>query len=104
MVSRRSFGRDFKLELCRKVEAGEISKSKACREHALSASLLARWVDQYRAKGEEAFDGAEWRPSVMSPEARVRELEAALGRAHLEIELLRTALAKKGPRDGSSGR
>jgi transposase-like protein len=104
LVSRRSFSREFKLELCRKVESGELSKSRACREHGLSGSLLSRWLEHYRAKGEEAFDGGEWRPSVMSPESRVRELEAALGRAHLEIELLQAALSKKGARERSSGR
>jgi transposase-like protein len=95
LVSRRTFAREFKLSICREVESGSLSKGQACRTHALSATLLAKWLDQYRAKGEEAFDGADWRAMTLSPEARTRDLEAALGRAHMEIELLREALAKK---------
>jgi len=37
----------------------------------------------------------DWRAVPQAPESRVRELEAALGRTHLEIELLKDALAKK---------
>lgn len=103
-MMRRSFNREFKLELCRKVEIGEISKARACREHAISETLLSKWIEQFRAKGEEAFQGGAWRPSVSTPEARVRELEAALGRAHLELEFMKEALGKLTPRRGPGGK
>ncbi|MBZ0212668.1 MAG: transposase, partial [Nitrospirae bacterium] len=60
-MMRRSFTREFKLDVCRRAESGESSKSRLCREHALSPSMLDRWIEQFRAKGEEAFDGAAWR-------------------------------------------
>ncbi len=101
-MMRRRFSREFKLDACRRVEAGESSKARLCREHALTPSLLDRWVSQYRAMGEEAFSGEAWRPSSLGPEARIRELEAALGRAHLENEFLREALGKLGPGRGRS--
>lgn len=94
MMMRRSFTREFKLDVCRRAESGESSKSRLCREHALSPSMLDRWIEQFRKKGEEAFDGGSWRSAPQTPEARVRELEAALGRAHLEIEFLQEALGK----------
>ncbi len=97
---RRSFTREFKLGVCQKVESGEVSKSRLCREHALSPSMLDRWIDQYRAKGEEAFTGLGWRAASQAPDARIRELEAALGRAHLEIEFLQEAVGKLGLRPG----
>lgn len=97
---RRTFSREFKLDLCTKVESGELSKARACREHALSDSVLERWVEQFRAKGADAFSGEPWRISPSSPETRVRELEAALGRAHLEIEFLQEAVGKLGPGHG----
>lgn len=103
-MMRRKFPREFKLDVCRKAESGESSKSRLCREHALSPTLLDRWVAQFRAKGEEAFSGDAWRPLSLSPEARVRELEAALGRAHLEIEFLQEALGKLSPGRGRSAR
>jgi len=94
-VSRRTFPREFKLSVCREVDSGLSTKSQVCRQHGLSGTLLSKWLDQFHAKGESAFDGSDWRASTLTPEAKTRELEAALGRAHLEIELLKEALAKK---------
>lgn len=101
-MNRRIHAREFKLEVCHKAESGEVSKSRLCRDHAISESLLDRWIQQYRAKGDEAFSGEAWRPSVNTPQARVRELESSLGRAHLEIEFLKEALGKLSPRSGKS--
>ena len=96
-MMRRSFSRELKLDVCRRAESGASSKSALCREHAISPTTLDKWIQQYRAAGEEAFLGAPWRPKVITPEARVRELEASLGRAHLEIEFLQEALGKLSP-------
>ena len=91
-IVRRTFSREFKLELCQKVELGQISKAAACREHSLSPNLLDRWLIKYKEKGHSAFrDGP-----APSAEARIKELEASLGRAHLENEFLREALGKLG--------
>jgi transposase len=89
---RRTFTREFKLELCEKIRLGQLSKSAACREHSLSPGLLDRWMNQYDAKGNLAF--AENGPVDL--ERRVKELEASLGRAHLENEFLKEALGKLG--------
>jgi transposase-like protein len=103
MVSRRTFTREFKLDLCRDLDSGSLRKGEACRKHALSLTLVNNWLSQYHAKGEEAFQGADWRALSLDPETRTRDLEAALGRAHLEIELLKAALEKKPslPRSGA---
>jgi transposase-like protein len=103
LVSRRTFSREFKLSICRDVESGALRKGQACRQHALGATLLRNWLQQYRSKGDDAFDGGDWFASSQAPDSRMRELEAALGRAHLEIELLKDALSKKTsvPRTGA---
>lgn len=91
-VMRRTFTREFKLEVCQKVKLGQQSKSAACREHALSPNLLDRWLTQYEAKGQGAFtDGGP-----LDSDRRIKELEASLGRAHLENEFLKDALGKLG--------
>ena len=103
-MSHRTFDRDFKLRLCRAITAGEISKSKTCRDHGLSDSTLSKWLLQYETLGEEAFKGDSWRASsAQSAEVRIRELEAAVGRLHMENELLKQALTKKpsGPISGA---
>ena len=103
-MSRRSFTREFKLAICREIESGLSTQGAACRQHGLSPTGLKKWLDQYRAKGEEAFQGEAWREAGASPDARVRELEAALGRAHLEIDLLKFALEKKPSRHGNGAK
>ena len=91
-VMRRSFTREFKLDVCQKVQLGLVTKSMACRGHSLSPSLLDRWLGQYETKGKRAF--SETAPIDL--EQKVKELEASLGRAHLEIEFQREALGKLG--------
>ncbi len=99
---RRQFSREFKFEVCRAADSGLVSKARLCREHALSGTLLDRWLEQFHAKGEDAFAGKDWRQDTVLPQSRVRELESALGRAHLEIEFLKEALGKLGARRGKS--
>jgi transposase-like protein len=90
----RRHSREFKLGIVRQIAGGEMSKAQACREHNLSPSMLDRWCDQYRAKGEDAFPRSE--AGAPDAQGRIRALENSLGRAHLEIEFLKEALSKKG--------
>jgi len=95
---KRSFDREFKLQVVRHLLGGEKRLSQLCREHQLSATLVRRWKEQYDAAGEAAWPESSHLVVGADPEQRIRELEAALGRAHLEIDLLRRALkqAEKG--------
>jgi transposase-like protein len=96
-MMRRRFSREFKLSVCEKIVSGSVTKSGSCREHGLSPSVLDRWLEQYSAKGDSAFQGEPWRESNVAPETRIKELEASLGRAHLELEFMREALGKLAP-------
>jgi len=91
---RRTFTKEFKMDVCRRVTEGEASKSGIKREHNIGNATLDRWIEQYLALGDDAFSGEAWRPKLDDPEAKVRKLEAALGRAHLEIEFLKECLGK----------
>lgn len=95
---RRSFDRAFKLEIVRQLRTGEKRISQLCREHQLSDTLVRRWKEQYEQHGELAWTAAGAPAGEVAAEQRLRELEAALGRLHLENELLRRALqqAEKG--------
>lgn len=75
-----------------------------CREHDLSQALVRRWREQYAREGENAW-AATTAPhhGAGNPQRRVAALEAALGRAHLEIELLRRALDQGGPQGDKQG-
>jgi transposase-like protein len=105
-MGRRTFSREFKMKVAREALSGEKRLSQVCREHDLCQTVVSKWKKQYRIFGELAWPklngdaGAEpaqsARPAEPDAEVRVTELEAALGRAHLEIELLQRALQKGG--------
>ncbi len=95
---KRSFDREFKLQVVRQLLSGERRLAQLCREHQLSETQVRRWREQYEQDGENAWPETATLVVERDAEHRIRELEAALGRAHLEIELLRRALkqAEKG--------
>ncbi len=99
---RRSFDREFKLQVVRQLESGEKRLAQLCREYSLSENLVRRWREQYEAHGEAAWPSANTAVDL-DPERRIAELEAALGRAHLEIELLRRAVKKGASRPPRNG-
>jgi transposase-like protein len=113
-TNKRVFARDFKLSVARQLVSGEKRLSQVCREHSICESVVRRWKLQYECDGENAWTEAATgsrtpnRPGRRAAPAaaqaddkaapltgRVKELEAALGRAHLEIEFLKMALEKK---------
>lgn len=104
---KRSFDREFKLQVVRQLANGEKRISQICREHGLCQTLVRRWREQYDERGENAW--LELRAGAhveRDAEARIAALEAALGRAHLEIEFLRHAvkqLEKRGSPHGRNG-
>lgn len=104
---RRSFDRAFKVEIVRQVRSREKRISQICREYQLSETLVRRWCDQYELHGEDAWPATGPLAVTADPVQRIQELEAALGRAHLENELLRRALKraeKGGSLPGKNGR
>jgi transposase-like protein len=113
-MGRRTFSREFKRQVALEALSGEKRLSQVCREHDLCQTVVSKWRKQYRLFGELAWpkenghvSGEPVRPAKSAEpdaEARITELEAALGRAHLEIELLQRALKKGGSPLGRNGR
>ena len=98
-MKKRVFSREFKLGVVRQWISGEKRLSQLCREHSLCDTLVRRWREQYELRGENAWlDPEAMDPALQNAEARIAQLEAALGRATLENEFLRHALktAQKG--------
>ena len=94
MKLRRIHTREFKIDLCKRIESGETSRAEAVREHSLAPSMLGRWLEAFRAKGEDGF--SEWHPGELDKDERIAQLEQALGQAYLDIKILKSALGKKG--------
>jgi transposase len=104
-MPKRTFEREFKLQVVRQLVNGEKRLSQLCREHSLCQTLVRRWREQYEAHGELAWlEGASGPHVERDAEARIAALEAALGRAHLEIEFLRHALKQLEKRGSVPGR
>lgn len=102
---RRVFDREFKLQLCREMASGELRIAQACREYGLGRSVVERWRQSYEEVGEEAFPCSPTLSGerlmdhdLRQAQARIAALEAALGRATLENELLQRAVEKGGSR------
>ena len=89
-VRRRTFSRDFKLQVVREVEAGK-SQAEVAREHQISAHMLSRWCRQHRRYKDKAFSGSG-RPHT--DEARIAALERMIGRLAMENDLLKKVLRK----------
>lgn len=83
--ARRRFGRAFKLEIVRRMDAGE-SGTALAREFAIKRTILYRWRDAVRAGGEAALRDGPGRPNraekaamalARGPAARARDLSEA---------------------------
>jgi transposase len=104
---KRTFSREFKLQVVRQLARGEKRIAQVCREHGLCQTLVRRWREQYETAGENAWlNQQEVATASIEPAQRIAALEAALGRAHLEIDFLRHSLEvvrKGGSRSTNNG-
>lgn len=122
-VVRRRFGRVFKLEVVRRMLAGE-SGTALSREFGIKRTILYRWRDTVRDGGEEALRDGPGRPNgvekaamvlARGPAARARdlsearrqivELERKVGEQQVALDFFRQALqrieASRQPSDGN---
>ena len=85
--------REFKLQVVRAIAHGERRPAQVCREHRLANSVLDRWRQEYRERGEEAFTP---RPPDLDAAAqqRIAELERLCGQLTVENALLKKLLAR----------
>jgi transposase len=96
-MQKREYSREFKLMVVRQLENGEKRPAQACREYGLAESVLYRWRNEYKARGEGAFAPA---PVLVDAtvESRVAELERLCGRLALENDVLKKTLQRAGLR------
>jgi transposase len=89
-VKRRTFSRDFKLQIVREVEAGK-SQAQIAREHRISQTLISRWRRHHRRYKDRAFAG---KGHAYTDDARVAALERMVGKLTMENDLLKKVLQK----------
>jgi transposase len=89
-LKRRSFTKEFKLQVIREVEAGK-SLAQAAREHQLHPNTILKWRKLHQQYAERAFAG---NGQTYTDEARLAELERMVGRLTMENDLLKKALSR----------
>lgn len=99
----RLFTAEFKREQIDRVIRGEMTIAELSRELGISRSLLQRWKHLAVKGAETAVSANEAVVPVRELRAaqeRIRDLERALGKSTMEIEILRAAReeVKKRPR------
>lgn len=91
----RKFKPEFKRRVVEEWVSGGKRIAEVCRKYKLSGSLVRRWRKEYERKGPGAWEMAsESNGELAATEQRIAELEAALGRATLEVDFLRRALTR----------
>src|SRR5882762_566161 len=88
VLKRRTFTREFKLQVIREVEAGK-PQAQAAREYQITDNTISRWRTQHRKYNDRAFSG---RGHAYTDEARTAELERMIGRLTMENDLLKELL------------
>jgi transposase len=96
-LAKRIFTREFKIQVCEEVESKLKSQAQVCREHSLGDSLVSYWVAEYRKDPNNCFMGKGNSKYPVNrhtaEELKIKELEAALGRATYENQVLKEANA-----------
>ena len=93
--TRRQFTPQQKLEIVMQLQRGEKQLTALAREHGVDHTTIYRWRDQVQAAALQALAGQRQAPDAAA-EARIRELERALGRKTLELEILGEASRRLG--------
>ena len=99
---RRVFSPEFKRSQVQRILTGEKTLAELSRELDVSPSVVRNWKRHYEAGATAAVaanEGVVPVSQLREAYARIRELERALGRKTMEVEILQAAqeVVKKSP-------
>lgn len=99
---RRIFTVEFKRELVQQILSGEKTLAETSREHDIAPPNIREWMRRYESGATTAVRAGEDvvpASALREAQAKIRELERALGRKTMENEILRAAaeVVKKSP-------
>jgi transposase len=90
----RRYHADFKREQIERILRGEVTAAELSRELGVARSLIQRWKYLLTKGGETAVasdDDVVPASALRAAQARIRELERALGRKTMQVEILEAA-------------
>jgi transposase len=99
---RRIFSAEFKREVVQQLLKGEKTIAELSREFDVSPTIVRNWKRRYESGAATAVKANEDvvpASELQAAQARIRDLERALGRKTMEVEILRAAqeVLKKSP-------
>lgn len=88
-MARRTFTKEFKIEVVGELEAG-LSLAAASRRYEVHPNTLREWRETYRENGEAAFQG---NGKLYREEAKIAVLERKIGQLSMENDFLKKLIA-----------
>ena len=88
MPTHRTFSSEFKVQVVLELLSGSKSQAELAREHRLKPDTIARWKRQFLENAPRLF---ELQGPGDAAIARIAELERALGRKTMELEIAKKA-------------
>ena len=89
MTKRRKYTSKFKSEVVLEIISGAKTQATIARQHRIKPDLIARWRRQFLENSPSLFERGNNRDG--EPEARIAELEQALGKKTMELEIAKKA-------------
>ena len=90
--ARRTFSQELKLKVVKDIESGKATIAQVCREFSVSDVSVYNWLNKYSKFHKQGatliveLKSEAYRSKEL--EKKIKDLEAALGRKQLEVELL----------------
>jgi transposase-like protein len=91
MSGRKKLTTDESLALVLAGLKGDIPIADLCRQYGVSQATYYKLRDRFLQGGKSSLETTPSRQRVKKLEKRIEDLEAALGRKQLEVELLKKA-------------
>jgi len=86
----RQYTDEFKKQVVADFESGELSVRQLSKLHGIANPVIYRWIYKFSTFNEKGFRVVEMKDSsdkrMKEMEARIKELEAALGRKQIQVE------------------
>jgi transposase len=87
MTKRRKYTSKFKAQVVLEIISGAKTQAAIARQHRIKPDLITRWRRQFLENAPSLFERGNNRDG--EPEARIAELEQALGKKTMELEVAR---------------
>ena len=89
MAKRRKYTPKFKAQVILEIVSGAKTQAAIARQHRIKPDLITRWRRQFLENAPSLFERGNDRDGVA--EARIAELEQALGKKTMELEVTKKA-------------